>query len=243
MKKLIFIAAILLLTGCSHDESPERKEITVSAAASLKDALSVIEKDYEKTHDVDIKFNYGASGALANQIKAGAPVDLFFSAAQSKVDDLVRAHVVKKENQQSVLENQLVLVSQSGMTDISNLKEASIKKIAVGTPATVPAGAYAKEALMKAGVWNLIDDKIIYTKDVRQALTYVETGNTDAGIVYTTDAKGTKLKQTPIDEALHSPITYPLALITDNQTARAFYEYLQSDAAKKVYQSYGFTVK
>lgn len=78
MKKLIFIAAILLLTGCSHDESPERKEITVSAAASLKDALSVIEKDYEKTHDVDIKFNYGASCALANQIKAGAPVDLFF---------------------------------------------------------------------------------------------------------------------------------------------------------------------
>ncbi|ULG74331.1 molybdate ABC transporter substrate-binding protein [Macrococcus brunensis] len=243
MKKTTLALSLLLLAGCSNDKPAEKAEITVSAAASLKDALSVIEKNYEKDYDVDIKFNYGASGSLANQIKAGAPVDLFFSAAQSKVDDLVKAGTVKKENQQTILENKLVIVSKSDVKDLNSLKQASIKKIAVGTPETVPAGAYAKEALTKADTWQDVQKKIVFTKDVRQALTYVESGNTDAGIVYATDAKGTQLKQTDIQDALHSPITYPLALIKDNQSSHAFYDYLQSDAAKKVYQSYGFNVK
>ncbi|GGB08513.1 putative ABC transporter substrate-binding lipoprotein YvgL [Macrococcus hajekii] len=244
MKKTLLFFSLLALSGCANHGSSQSKEksvITVSAAASLKEALSDIEVTYEKAHpDIDIKFNYGASGSLSNQIKAGAPVDLFFSAAQNKVDDLVEAGTVKSDDQKTVLHNQLVAVSKNKLNGLSDLNNKAINKIAIGTPQAVPAGAYAKEALSKAQLWSPIKTKLVYTKDVRQALTYVQSENADVGIVYMTDAKNTELKQLPIDDELHQPITYPLALIKDSSINKAFYQYLQSDAAKKVYQSYGF---
>lgn len=243
MKKTLLLTSLLLLSGCAASQTSEqnRQTITVSAAASLQDVLGDLEEKYEKEHqNIDIKFNYGASGSLANQIKAGAPVDLFFSAAQDKVDNLVREGEIKKDKQKTVLANHLVVVSEENLTQLTDLKSKTISKIAIGTPETVPAGAYAKEALEKSHLWSLLKDKLVYTKDVRQALTYTETGNVDAAIVYSTDTKNADLV---IKDELHQPITYPLALIKENAENQQFYQYLQSETAKKVYESYGFTVK
>ncbi len=254
MKKplLIFLTCILL-SGCGNQgkesiKSDEKIIITVSAAASLKNTLNDIEKLYEAEHKhIDIKFNYGASGALAQQIMSGAPVDIFFSAAQDKVDDLVKNKAVDKEDTKSLLKNHLVLISEDKLTSLDNLQEEKIKKIALGNPELVPAGEYGKQALENKKLYQKVKSKLVLTKDVRQVLTYVETGNTEAGIIYTSDLKSTnKIKYTlKIQDDLHEPITYPIAKIKDTKYKKEteeLYQYLQNDQSKKVYQKYGFDI-
>lgn len=249
MKKIILLSSALLLSACSstvHTDKPHTKELTltVSAAASLKDAMEKIEAAYEKEHpDVDIKYNFGASGALASQIKAGAPVDLFFSAAEDKMDDLTKAQLISKKEQTVLLKNQLVIVSRKKVDSLDDLKDKRFKKIAIGTPETVPAGSYAEETLKNNKLWLPLKDKLIYTKDVRQTLTYVDSDNTDAGFVYLTDALTTHLETYKVNDNLHMPIVYPLGIIKDSkhkQAASAFYHYLQNKQSQKTFKSYGF---
>lgn len=254
MKKtfLIFIVCILL-SGCVNQEkeqvrSQEKVILTVSAAASLKNALNDIEKSYEAEHKhVDIKFNYGASGALAQQIMSGAPVDIFFSAAQDKVDDLVKNKAVDKEDTKSLLKNHLVLITEEKLTSLDDLQQEKIKKIALGNPELVPVGEYGKQTLENKKLYQKVKSKLVLTKDVRQVLTYVETNNTEAGIVYTSDLKSTnKIKHTlKIQDDLHEPITYPIAKIKDTKHKKEteeLYQYLQNNQSKKVYQKYGFDI-
>ncbi|TDM12893.1 molybdate ABC transporter substrate-binding protein [Macrococcus lamae] len=234
---------IVLLTGCDS----QKTTVTVSAAASLKDALGDIEKYYEKSHpNIDIVYNFGASGTLSNQIKAGAPVDLFFSASVKDMNKLIKNSDISKENTASLLKNRLVLISKKKHISPVHLTDSNIKRIAIGTPETVPAGIYAKSAINKLQLWSKVKNKIIYTKDVRQVLTYVESGNVDAGIVYYTDALPTSLETCAISNQLHEPITYPLGIVSSAKDLKAtqdFYHYLQNNQSKKVYRSYGFTVE
>lgn len=135
---------------------------------------------------------------------------------------------------------------ESPVTNFSNLADS--EKIALGTPESVPAGAYGKESLTKLSLWDKVKDKIVYGKDVRQVLSYVETGNVDAGVVYKTDALISK-KVKIIDEAkadTHSPIVYPLGIVKatkHRKEAQKFYDYLQTDEAMKVFEKYGFTAE
>jgi len=240
---------LLILNGCSINNQSNKKVITISAAASLKDALTEIEKQYEKKYkNVDLKFNFGASGALSQQIKSGAPVDLFISAAENKVDDLEAAKLVRKDERKTLLKNHLVVVSnKKKINDLSDLKDSNIEKIAIGNPDLVPAGSYGKEALEKSGLYNQIKDKLVLTKDVRQVLTYVETGNVEAGIVYVSDKQSSKKVKYSfeIEDTLHGQITYPIAIIKDtkhkNQVLE-LYEYLQKEEAKKIFKANGFDV-
>lgn len=254
MKKtlLIFFACILLCACGNQEEGQVKKDekiiLTVSAAASLKNALNDIEKSYEAEHkNIDIKYNYGASGALAQQIMSGAPVDIFFSAAQNKVDDLVKNKAVDKEDTNALLKNHLVLISEYKLTSLDDLKEKKIKKIALGNPQLVPAGEYGKQALENKKLYQTLKSKFVFTKDVRQALTYVETGNTEAGIIYSSDLNSkNKIKNIlKIQDNLHEPITYPIAKIKDTrhkQETEELYQYLQNEQSKKVYQKYGFDI-
>ncbi|MGO0714816.1 molybdate ABC transporter substrate-binding protein [Bacillus subtilis] len=257
-KYSIFIAALtafLLAAGCSSNQSSTDSEkkvtLTISAAASAQDALEEIQKNYEKDHQhITIQDNYGSSGALQKQISQGAGADLFFSAAEDKFKKLVDDGDIAKKDSTDLVGNEIVLVvpknGDSPVTSFSNLAES--EKIALGTPESVPAGAYGKESLTKLSLWDKVKDKIVYGKDVRQVLSYVETGNVDAGIVYKTDALVSK-KVNIIDEAkadTHSPIVYPLGIVKDTKhrkEAKEFYEYLQSDEAMKVFEKYGFTAK
>ena len=166
----------------------ENVQLTISAA-SLKETLETIRDHYQKEHpETTLTFNFGGSGSLQKQISQGAPVDLFFSAAKDKFELLVDAGLIAKEDGVDLLENSLVLVVPKGGQSVKNfadLAKQEVKKISIGIPETVPAGTYAKESLVNTGIWNDVEDKIVYAKDVRQVLSYVETGNVDANRLQT----------------------------------------------------------
>ncbi|MDR7001218.1 molybdate ABC transporter substrate-binding protein [Neobacillus niacini] len=259
MKKqyLLFLSMMLLLlgvAGCSTNEqmkkSDDKKkvEITVSAAASLQNALNDIKTDFEKEHpNVVINYNFGASGALQQQISQGAPVDLFFSAAEDKFDQLVQDGLIEKTSGTNLVGNDLVLVvpknSNKGIQSFKDLINAD--KISIGTPESVPAGQYAKETLEHLNIWKVVEGKAVYAKDVRQVLTYVETNNVDAGIVYKTDALiSPKVKiVATAKENTHGPIIYPVGMIKKSshpKEAQLFFDYLQSPSSMKILEKYGF---
>ncbi|WP_137791778.1 molybdate ABC transporter substrate-binding protein [Bacillus sp. E(2018)] len=242
------------LSACSKNESSgsadkeSNVELTISAAASLQDVLTIIATQYEKENpNVTITYNFGGSGALQQQISNGAPVDLFFSAAEDKFDQLVEKGLIKKEQGTDLVGNKLVLVVQKDSPLEINSFEGlvNVKKIAVGTPETVPAGKYATETLETLKLLKEVEKKIVYAKDVRQVLTYVETGNVDAGIVYKTDATiSSKVKVAAVaKEDTHSPIIYPLGVIKETshrKEAEQFYKYLQKEETLNTFEKFGF---
>ncbi|QNG61687.1 molybdate ABC transporter substrate-binding protein [Bacillus sp. PAMC26568] len=265
MKKifLLFFLMILLLavmSGCStnvqsekseaqEQESSDKKvELTVSAASSLQDALKDIKSSFEKKHpNVIINYNFGASGALQQQISQGAPVDVFFSADEDKFQKLVEDGLIDKKNGIGLLSNGLVLIvpkdSSKGIKTFKDLTKAD--KTALGIPESVPAGQYGKDTLEKVNVWKAIEGNVVYGKDVRQVLAYVETNNVDAGIVYKTDAltsQKVKIAATAKEDT-HDPIIYPVGMIKNSphpKETQLFYNYLQNGSSIKIFKMYGF---
>lgn len=256
MKKryILFLMMLLLLavSGCTaiqKQEAPDKKvELTISAAASLQDALKDIKTAFEKKHPhIKVVFNFGASGALQQQITQGAPVDLFFSAAEDKFDQLVHEGFIEKKKSADLVGNELVLVvPKDSNIDINGFDDLTkTEKISIGTPETVPAGQYAKETLEHLNIWKTIEGKVVYAKDVRQVLTYVELNNVDAGMVYKTDALSSpKVEIAEIaKENTHEPIIYPAGVIKNSshpKEAKQFYDYLQNEASMKILEMYGF---
>lgn len=250
----VIIISLFIMVACtSHEASERNNEITISAAASLKDSLERIQKDYEQMHpDVRLKFNFGGSGPLQQQISQGAPVDLFFSAAENKFTELVDEGLIAEKDSLTLLKNELVLIvpnsNPNNISSIQDLLHQDVEHISIGIPETVPAGSYAKESLLNQELWEKLETKIVYTKDVRQVLSYVETGNVAAGIVYKTDAIISEdvMIIHVIDSVTHSPIHYPVGIIKDSKNqefARDFYNYLQNDEVKEVFKEYGFIIK
>lgn len=253
---ILFFSMVLLLLavgGCSSNEQTKKSEdqkveITVSAAASLQDALTEIYAAFKKDHpNIIVNYNFGGSGALQQQISQGAPVDLFFSAAEDKFDKLVNDGLIEKSKGIDLVGNELVLVipkdSNKKIQAFEDLPKAN--RISIGTPEAVPAGQYAKDTLGNLRVWKNVEGKVVFAKDVRQVLTYVETSNVDAGIVYKTDAlisKKVKIVATAAENT-HAPIVYPLGVIKKSshpKEAQLFYDYLQNEKSMKTFEKYGF---
>lgn len=228
-------------------------DLTVSAAASLKDALNEVQALYKQEKpNATIAINYGGSGALQQQIEQGAPVDLFFSAATSNMNALKDKGLLNDATLKNLLQNKLVLVvpndSKATVTSFADVASSSaIKKLALGEPTTVPAGKYALQVFKYYNETETITGKAIYAKDVREVLTWVESGNADAGAVYSTDAKTSskvKVVATATDGS-HDPIMYPAAVIKSTKHAAAsedFLNFLTTDAAKAIFVKYGFSV-
>ncbi|MDM9383859.1 molybdate ABC transporter substrate-binding protein [Chlorogloeopsis sp. ULAP01] len=227
------------------------RELLVSAAASLKDVMEEIKPIYQQSKpNINIKYNFGASGALLQQIQQGAPVDVFISAANKQMDTLEQSGQLLDNTRNILAKNRLVLIVPSNVTGVSsfnNLKDSKIKKIAIGEPRSVPAGQYAEQVLQKLGIYEQIKPKFVYANNVRQVLAAVESGNADAGLVYITDAKiSDKIKVVATaDERYHSPIIYPVAVLKrskNTQVAQDFVKFLSSDQAKGVLKKYGFVL-
>ncbi len=223
--------------------------LLVSAAISLKDALEEVKPLYQRTKpNINITYNFGASGALQQQIENGAPVDIFVSAAQKQMDALASKDAILKDTRSNLLTNSLVLVvpkNSSGITSFRQLTDSKVKKIAVGEPRSVPAGQYAEEVFKNLGILDQVKPKFVLGNNVRQVLSFVESGNADAGVVYTTDAKASKQVKEVATAAgnLHSPIVYPVAVLKSSKNVSAAKEYVQflsSNGARSVFQKYGF---
>jgi molybdate transport system substrate-binding protein len=255
------LASLVLLIACNQTSTPNPNSIvnstaptvslTISAAASLKDAMAEIKPLYIKEQpQVKLTYNFGSSGALQQQIEQGANVDLFISAANKQMDALQQKGLLVDSTRKDLLKNQLVLIVPENSQDIKDFQDLAsprLKKIAVGEPKTVPAGQYAQQVLTSLKIADQIKSKVVYAKDVRQALNYVESGNADAGIVYLSDTKSTqKVKVVATaPENSHSPIVYPIAVLKSSRhldAAQNFGQFLSGNAVKDVFEKQGFSL-
>lgn len=223
----------------------------VSAAASLKSSLEETGRRFEAEFpNVTLRYNFGGSGSLGQQLEQGAPVDLFISAATEPMDRLVEKGIVQSDAVQLMFRNALVLIEPVGKQNVKHLPDLlkpEVRVLAIGQPDTVPAGEYAKEALQNEGLWDDVESKAVYAKDVTQVLAYVESGNADAGFVYKTDLKSSA-KATlalEVDPDKHQPIEYPAAVpgnAKHPQEAEALLEFMRKPEIRDIFTETGFEV-
>lgn len=251
-RRFLPLLLVAVLAACGGGERPET-ELVVSAASSLRDALAELDSVFQRAHPgVVVRLNTAASGVLEQQIRNGARVDVFIAAAEAPMDALARANLVEEGTRRAVAGNALVLAVPAGAGGLSvrsldDLARPDVRRVALGEPASVPAGAYAAEALRVLGVWAAVEPKAIYAQNVRQVLTYLERGEVDAGLVYRTDAVGSArvrvVAQAPEDS--HRPIRYPAAVVAGTAqpaAARAYLAFLAGAEARAVFTRHGFTL-
>lgn len=242
------------VTGAAFAQRAEVTEITVFAAASLKNALDAAAADYQKATGAKVAISYAASSALAKQIEQAAPADLFISADLDWMEYLNKKGLIKDGTKISLLGNSLVLIAPAASKLELNIAPGfplaaalGEGKLATGDVKSVPVGKYAKVALERLGVWTAVEGKIAQTENVRAALALVAREEAALGIVYRTDAHAeprVKVLGT-FPEDTHPPIVYPFAITagaSNPEGASAFLKFLASDAVKGRFESEGFTV-
>ncbi|HSN40834.1 MAG TPA: molybdate ABC transporter substrate-binding protein [Burkholderiales bacterium] len=246
------LAALLFVPAALPAAAADTGTITVFAAASLTDALTDIGKAYEAKSGTHVVFSFAASSVLARQIENSAGADMFMSADLDWMDYLDRKNLIAPGTRRTLLGNHLVLIAPAGLKmavkiaphfDLAGALGNS--RLALADPASVPAGKYAKAALTSLGVWDGVSGKLAVAENVRAALAYVARGETTLGIVYNTDAKiEPRVHVVGIfPDSSHAPILYPVALTRDAKPGAAGFEtFLQSPAARAVFEKYGFTV-
>jgi molybdate transport system substrate-binding protein len=234
------------MSGCSRPGAT----LTVSVAASLQDAMAELKPIYERSHPgVKLTFNFGGSGMLEQQIESGAPVDVLLSAAPKPMDDLEAKGLILPETRRDLLHNQIVLVVPKDAAQPNSFRQlaaAKVTLIALGDPASVPAGDYGRQVLESLRIWQAVQPKLVLAKDVRQVLSYVETGNADAGIVYETDARESDRVRVAATAPgnTHTPVIYPVAVLKgchNVKAAREFVAFLAGNLARGVFTRHGFT--
>lgn len=216
-------------------------DITVSAAASLKDAFTQIASSYQQRYPQDkIKLNTASSGALLQQMRQGAPVDVLATADVATMQKARQYQLVQPAT--AFAQNRLVLIMPHHAEKINQINELKkMDKIAIGKPNTVPAGKYAQQFLQKSHLYHSLNGKFIYTQNVRQALDYVVRGEVGAGFVYQTDAR---LKPVQLISYLDTePIIYPISVSQKSlhpASASRFVQYVLSSEGQSILQRYGF---
>lgn len=239
----VFILLILISSNVWANE------ITVSAASSLTNAFRDIAEQYQTENPASKVFlNFAASGVLQQQIAHGAPVDIFASADEKTMDLLVQQQFIQNDSLQLFAKNQLVVItpidSKIRLSDLSDLQQPAIKRIAISNPDSVPVGHYSKIALQKNLLWEVLQEKTIRTQNVRHSLDYVARKEVDAGFVYRTDALlAPDQVQIALTVDMQENVHYPIA-ITRNGTnkieAANFIRYVLSAAGQKILAQYGF---
>lgn len=252
MIKSVSVLLVLIFTmkhTYAEVEAGPKKEILISAAASLKEVFTELGADFKKQNNVNISFNFSSSGQLRIQIENGAPVDIFAAASLGDMDTLENKKLLLENTKINFAKNTLVLIqninSKTQIKNIDELKKKEVKKIAIGSPESVPAGWYAKESLVNLKYFDVLKEKLVFGESVRQVLDYTCNNEVDAGVVYSTDALINKniRKVLEIPESTHKTIVYPIAVIKTSQNekiAKEFIKFITSKSSKEVFKKYGF---
>lgn len=244
MSRLLAVLIGLVVSYQAH-----ATDLVVSAAASLTNAFRDIAPAFEAQHPgTRVQLNFGASGALLQQIAKGAPADVFASADQETMNQAERQGLLQKGARRNFVSNALVVIvpagSQASPKALNDLLEPQYKRIAIGVPASVPVGRYTRGVLEKAGIWAPIEARMIGAQSVRQALDYVARAEVDAGFVYATDAAiMTDKVRVALAVPTDTPILYPIAAIAasaNGELARKFVDFVASPPAQAVLAKYGF---
>lgn len=248
----VILGLLAMLAGSTPQPAHAQDQITIFAAASLRNALDEADAAFTKASGFKVTVSYAASSALAKQIAQGAPADIFISANIKWMDYLDGKKLIAPGTRVNLLGNSLVLIApkDSKLNHVSIGKGFDIAKlagngrIAVADVKAVPAGLYAKASLQALGAWKAAESKLAQAENVRATLAYVARGETPLGIVYSTDAKiEPKVKIVGVFPATsHPAITYPIAAMASGRTARtkAYLHFLRSSAAKTIFEKYGF---
>jgi len=245
MKRYLLTCCLLLsLAGCAS----KPQAVIVFAAASTQDVLKQIGREFETQTGTQVTYSFAASSTLARQIEEGAAADLFLSADERWADDLASKKLVAERR--DLLGNRLVVVTPSmqplKLQQLTDLAGSEVKHLALALE-PVPAGHYARESLKKAGVWEQVKERVHEAGDVRATMMLVARGETEAGMVYATDAAMTDKVRVALEvpEELHTPIHYPLVLVRRTGSApqaRAFYDFLDSETSQTHFREAGFQV-
>lgn len=249
MRLLSALFALLMLLA--PPATAQRRGPLVLAAASMQEALSAAADDWERRGHARPVLSFAASSALARQIAAGAPADLFVSADQEWMDDLARRNLLAPGTRANLVGNRLAVVSRPGQPSVARLGGAALGQqlaggpLAMADPDAVPAGRYGKAALKRLGAWRMVAPRVVRAESVRAALALVERGAAPYGIVYLTDARLSKKVEVagvfPTDS--HAPIAYPIARLTSarHNEAELFRKFLLSGQARLIMGRHGFT--
>lgn len=243
------LVTFLALAAIATQPRPGPAALTVSAAVSLADALEDIARAYSTAGGGAVRFNFAGSNVLSRQIAAGAPVDVFVSADEAQMAIAEAAGAIDRASRVALVGNRLAVVTRRGaapLTDLRALATPAFKRIAIGDPAAVPAGVYARQYLLASGLWTAIEPKLVPVGNVRAALAAAASGSVDAAFVYQTDAAISH----EVDLALvvsgpDAPrIVYPVA-ITSGTARRAaaeqFVRFVAGPEAGAIFARYGFT--
>lgn len=258
MKKIVYFLVVFCLvmvpTGCTSSHSSTDKEenspLMISAAASLTDALNEIKTVFEDEHStIELTFNFGGSGKLAQMIIQGAPSDIFLSASENDMNKLQEEDLILDNTRVNFAENELVLITNKNqpvnLSSFNEISSPTIDHFAIGEPESVPVGRYTKQVLEHLNLWDSLKGSFVLSSDVRQVLTHVEMGNADTGVVYSSDAFLSEKVSVvaTADAKWHDPILYPGAVISDTsypEEAKVFLEFLTSEKGKAILAKYGF---
>lgn len=213
--------AVLALAVLGRPAVGRAQELTFSVAISMKEAVETLGRQFVQSRPgVTLRYNFGSSGELSKQIEAGAPVDLFISAAQRQMDELEQKGLINTSSRRVFARNVLTVIKPAGSAlDLSkpaDLAGPKVQRIVIGNPRTVPVGQYAEESLKSLGLWDRLQPKLVFAENVRQALDYVARGEVEAGFVYTTD---TAVRSSQVVEAFrpaedtYRPVMYPAAVL------------------------------
>lgn len=240
---------MLLGLGLGLPLAAAAQQLTVSAAASLTDAFKEIGQRFEAgTPGTTVRLNLAASGVLIQQITQGAPVDVLASADQETMNRGVDRKLIDPQTRRDFTANTLVLIvpAQDGpaVAKVGDLGQPTVRRIAIGKPASVPAGRYTKQALESAGAWTALEPKFVYADSVRQVLDYVARGEAEAGFVYRSDAAtmAGKVKVVQTVEG-HAPVTYPIAVVSESRQkalARDFIAFVGGAPGQAILAKFGF---
>lgn len=247
----LWIAAVLALTAPAQ---AQKRGPLVLAAASLQESMNAAADAWAAAGRARPVISFAASSALARQIEAGAPADLFVSADVEWMDVLQREQLIRPGSRSDFLGNRLALIAPAGSRVALRIargfpiaRALGDGRLAMADPGAVPAGRYGKAALTALGVWPSVANRVAHAENVRAALALVERGATPLGIVYETDARASaKVRVVGLfPPGSHAPITYPMAIIASsrNPEAEVFRRFLLSPRGRAIFQRYGFSVR
>ena len=245
------VLAVAVALGVGGVTPASAQELTLSVAISMKEAIESLGRTFAaRQPGVTMRYNFGASGDLQKQIEAGAPIDVFVSAAPRQMDELEQKKLILSDTRRAFARNVLVVVTPADagrdLTAVGDLLTLRVTRVAVGNPKTVPAGQYAQQSLQAVGAWDPLSPKLVFAENVRQVLEYVARGEVDAGFVYATDVAtaGTRVREAfRPGEDTYSPVVYPIAVVAASSQAslaRAFVDLVTGAEGQAVLGRLGF---
>jgi molybdate transport system substrate-binding protein len=248
-RAILLLVGGALVSGCGPQEG-EEGALLVSAASDLRFAFAEVGEAFREETGHRVVFNYGSTGNLAQQIRRGAPADVFAAANQTFLDELVAEGLVLADTRALYARGFLVLWSRADMPvaveSMEELIDAGVRRVAIANPGHAPYGIAARQALEAAGVWDALGDRLILGEDVNQTFQYANTGNVDVAITALSLALAPQHRGgrwAPVPSDLHDPIDQAMGVVASSrrpEAARAFVDFVTGSRGRPIMERYGF---